>query len=334
MATIRDIAERLGVSLSTVSKGLHGAPDISEELRQLVLDTAVEMNYTTKRMRKESTKKLCIFVEHTQYDLPTSYAYEIVLGFKQAAFRGNWNVDVVTITPEFQLEEKYDTFMLRNGYSGSFFIGFYREDNWIGQLETTGVPTVILDNCAPRNPNVAYVGSDSYEGIDTAVKYLKDLHHTRIGFINASESSMVVDYREQAFRASLKEYQLPLDKKLIVHTPLSGLEVSKDLPVLLSNGATAIVCINDHIAIEVLKECKKNGYRVPEDISIIGYDDLPAASEATPPLTTIRQSWLDLGKCSYYTLDCLIMHVACSVNLLRPQLVVRESTGSAPEGTN
>ncbi len=329
MATIRDIAEKLGVSMSTVSKGLNGVADISEELRQLVLDTAVEMNYTTKRMRKESNKKLCIFVEHAQHDMPNSFAYDIILGFKQAAYRENWHIDIIPITPEIQTKEKYNTYMLKNGYSGAFLVGFGLQDEWMDQLTSTSIPTVLFDNCIPKNPNIAYVGADSFEGIDAAIEHLKELHHTRIAFLNGSLYSMIAEHRERAFYLSMKAHDLPIDDRLIVHTAFYGNDVAKDLPSLLELGATAILCGNDPIAYEVIRECSKAGYRIPEDISVIGFDDLPDSDKTTLPLTTIRQSRLDLGKCSYYTLRCLLMHITCSMTLLRPQLVVRESTGEA-----
>ena len=333
MATIRDIAKKLGVSVSTVSKGLNGAADISEELRQLILDTAVEMNYTTKRMRKESNKKLCIFVEHAQYEQPNSFAYDIILGFKQAAYRENWEVQIVPITPEFQITEKYDTYMLKNGYSGAFLIGLGLQDEWMQQLTVTNIPAVLFDNYISKNPNVAYVGADSFEGIDAAIEHLAMLHHTRIAFLNGSIYSMIAEHRERAFYLSMKAHDLPIDDRLIVHTSFYGSNVARDLPALLELGATAILCVNDPIAYEVIHECLKAGYRIPEDISVIGFDDLPDSAKTTPPLTTIRQNRLDLGKCSYSTLCSLLMHVTCSMTLLRPQLVVRESTGevSSPD---
>ena len=109
MATMKEIANRLGISVSTVSKGLNGASDISDELRQLVLDTAVEMGYSTKSSRKKENRKLCVFVENMDYEALDEFGYEVVLGFKQNAFRGKWDVDIIPITPTFQLEEKYDT---------------------------------------------------------------------------------------------------------------------------------------------------------------------------------------------------------------------------------
>lgn len=90
MATIKDIANRLGVSVSTVSKGLNGASDISDELRQMVLDTAVEMGYSTKRSKKVENRKLCIFIENMNYETIDEFGYDIVLGFKQNAFRRKW----------------------------------------------------------------------------------------------------------------------------------------------------------------------------------------------------------------------------------------------------
>lgn len=92
MATIKDIAARLGVSISTVSKGLNGASDISEELRQTVLDTAVEMGYSTKRSRKIENRKLALFIENMNYESIDEFGYDVVLGFKQNALstNGTW----------------------------------------------------------------------------------------------------------------------------------------------------------------------------------------------------------------------------------------------------
>lgn len=151
MATIKDIANRLGVSVSTVSKGLNGASDISDELRQMVLDTAVEMGYSTKRSKKVENRKLCIFIENMNYETIDEFGYDIVLGFKQNAFRRKWDVDILPITPAFQEEEKYDTFLLKNGYCGAFLMGLALHDSWIKQLENTTMPTVLLDNFISGN---------------------------------------------------------------------------------------------------------------------------------------------------------------------------------------
>lgn len=156
LATIKDIANRLGVSVSTVSKGLNCASDISEALRQVVLDTAVEMGYSTKRSKKVENRKLAIFIENMDFETSTQFGYELVLGVKQNAFRHRWDVTVIPVTPAFQLEEKYDTYMLKNGFCGAFLIGFALHDEWMRQLETTTMPTVLFDNYIRKNPNVAY----------------------------------------------------------------------------------------------------------------------------------------------------------------------------------
>ena len=179
MATIKDIAARLGVSISTVSKGLNGASDISEELRQTVLDTAVEMGYSTKRSRKVENRKLCILVENMNYDSIDEFGYDIVLGFKQNAIKHKWAVDVIPVTPALQSAEKYDTYILKNGYCGAFLMGFALHDEWMQQLKNTTMPTVLLDNFIANNPNVAYVGTDSYEGIELAVRHLNNLGHKK-----------------------------------------------------------------------------------------------------------------------------------------------------------
>ena len=100
MVTIKDIAEKLGISVSTVSKGINGASDISDELRQQVLDTAIEMGYRSKRMRREQNKRLCIFIENMAYESAAQFGYELILGFRQAALRDNWDVTVMPVTPE------------------------------------------------------------------------------------------------------------------------------------------------------------------------------------------------------------------------------------------
>ena len=326
MATIKDIANRLGVSVSTVSKGLNGASDISEELRQMVLDTAVEMGYATKRSKKTENRKLCIFIENMNYESIDEFGYDIVLGFKQNAFRHNWDVDIVPITPTFQAEEKYDTYMLKNGYCGAFLVGFALHDEWMRQLEDTTMPTVLFDNFIANNPNVCYIGTDSYEGIGMAVNHLFKLGHRDIAFLNGSLYSMVSDQRQEAFESSMTELGLEIRPDLMARGYYVSDSAKYHVPGFLAAGATAIVCGNDLIAKGVMEECVQRGFRVPEDISVIGFDDISLAATYNPPLTTIRQERNELGKCAYVILNSLIHHISISKTLLRPKLIERETT--------
>lgn len=329
MATIKEIANKLGISISTVSKGLNGASDISEELRQLVLDTAVELGYTTKRMKKEAHKKLCLFIENMDFESADQFGYDIVLGFKQAAYRDHWDVTILPINPAFQQQEKYDTFMLKNGYSGAFLVGFALQDEWMTQLETTAIPTALFDNFIKKNPNVAYIGTDSFEGIDTAIDHLVKLKHTKIAFLNGSLHSMITEHRQQAFYESMAAHNLPVPEHMIANGYYVAESAKNFVSSFLEQGATAIVCGNDLIAYGVMKECVQHGFLVPEDISVIGFDDLPLSAQMSPPLTTIRQERVELGKCGYMALHSLMHHVSVSKTLLRPQFILRNSTAKA-----
>lgn len=326
MATIKDIANRLGISISTVSKGLNGASDISEDLRQLVLDTAVEMGYSTKRSKKEEYRKLCLFVENMDYETLDSFGYDLVLGFKQNAFRHKWDVTIVTITPEFQKKERYDTYLLKHGYCGAFILGLALQDPWMEQLQTTTMPTVLLDNFINGNPNVGYLGTDSYEGIHMAVEHLANLGHKKIAFMNGSLYSLVADQRQEAFEDAIKEYHIDCNEKMMARGYFVADSAHYHVPTFLKEGATAIVCGSDLLAQGVIESCKANGYKVPEDVSVVGFDNIPISATTEPPLTTIAQPRNELGKYAYFILNSLILHIAISRSLLRPSLVEREST--------
>jgi LacI family transcriptional regulator len=327
MATIKDIADKLGIAVSTVSKGLNGASDISDQMRQLVLDTAVEMGYASKKMKTTGNRKVCILIENMDYENIDQFGYEIIVGFKLSAARRHWDVSVVPSNLTMQTAEKFDTYMLKNGYSGAFLLGFTLHDDWVKQLNKTSVPTVLLDNYIERNNHVGYVGTDSYEGIDLAVDHLKSLGHTRIAFLNGSKNSMVSEQRYQAFVGSMTKHNLEPLEELIEYGYYVPDCAKYHVPKFLENGATAIICASDLIASGVMAEVMKQGLKIPEDISVVGFDDLPIAAQLTPSLTTIRQDRIDLGKSAFLLLDGLIHNVTISKLLLRAKFIKRQSTG-------
>jgi LacI family transcriptional regulator len=329
MTTIKDIAERLNVSISTVSKALNGGRDISDNLRQTILDTAVEMGYVNRRSQKTENRKLCIFIENMEYDNPDQFGYDIVLGYRQAASKENWSIDILAIDQNFPMENKYDNYMMEHGYSGSFILGFALEDPWMEQFQTTKIPTVLLDNTIPSNPHVCYVGTDSEEGIDLAIEHLLHLGHEKIAFLDGSSNSLVSNQRMSAYLSSLSRHHLPIDPALAVYGYFVADAAHYHVPNLLSAGATAILCGNDTIAQGVIESVRDAGLSVPEDISVIGFDDIPIAAELCPPLTTIRQDRLSLGRNGYFVVHAMLNQVSQSKSLLRPLLIERSSTAKA-----
>ncbi|MBR6228965.1 MAG: LacI family DNA-binding transcriptional regulator [Eubacterium sp.] len=326
MTTIKEIAERLGVSSGTVSKGLNGADDISESLRDKILETAVEMGYTKKSIHRQDVRKLCIFIQNIDYYLEDDFGYDVLLGFRQAAFKENWDVEVIPVSHDFQVKRPYDPFMLGRNISGALLIGFELNDPWMEELVHTNVPTVLFDNYIRENAMCGSVGSDSEEGINLAIDHLANLGHRKIAFLDGPTGSMISESRMDAYKRSMEKHNLAYSNRFIAYEPYSLEAASKHVSGFVDIGVTAILCGNDTIAMGVIREIKQLGLRVPEDISVIGYDDMPACEQSNPPLTSVRQDRVQLGKCCYYVLYALVNGVSLSRNLLRTTLTVREST--------
>lgn len=329
MATINDIAAKLGISKSTVSKGLNNAADVSEETRKKIIEAAVELGYINKRQQKKF-KKLCILIENMEYDTPNQFGHDIVLGFKQMAEPDGWTVDIIPINMDFQKLTPYDIFMMQGGYQASFILGMSLIDPWMQELHASGVPTVLYDNYIKNNPNIASIGCDSQEGFELAVKHLIQLGHKKIGLISGPLDSYILRARYHSYLNALTKYGLEINEDYIGLGYYVSESTRKYIPKLTDQGVTAILFSHDVRAISAITECRDRGLRIPEDISIIGFDDLPMTAYTIPPLTTIRQDRIALGKCGFYALSCLLNHVTIGSILLRAPLIVRNSTGPVP----
>lgn len=327
--TINDIADRLGISKSTVSKGLNNATDVSAETKRLILETAAEMGYINKRVRQNA--KICIIIENMDYNTPNQFGYDIIEGFKQMAELEGWIVDIIPVTPDFQKLNPYDVFMIQEGYQASFVLGFSLLDPWIEEFRTSHYPTVLFDNYIKGNPNVASVGCDNAEGFEHAVKHLVKLGHKKIGLISGPLDSYILRARYQAYIAALEKYGLEVNENYIGLGYYVSESTRTYIPKLVDQGVTAILFSHDVRAISAITECNDREIRIPQDLSIIGFDDLPISSYCEPPLTTIQQDRTALGKCGYYAMTSLLNNVPIGSILLRAPLIIRESTGSVPE---
>ena len=137
---------------------------------------------------------------------------------------------------------------------------------------------------------------------------------------------MVSEQRQEAYYNSMKAHGLEINEDLTAYGYYVADSAKYQVPTFLGAGATAIIRGNDLIASGVITECKLRGFRVPEDISVVGFDDIPISSMLEPPLTTIRQERSELGKCAYVILNSLVHHIPICRTQLRAALIEREST--------
>lgn len=327
MATITDIANKLGVSKSTVSKALNNATDISESMKIKILETAAELGYTAKHSKDTIARKLVIIVENMDYSTPNQFGYDIIHGFLDMAESDGWTVDIFPIDKEFQRGIPYSVFMMERGYLGSFILGFSLIDPWMAEFKSCKFPTVLYDNYVSSNPRIASIGCDSQEGYDQAVRHLLDLGHQKIGLISGPLESHIVKERYYAYINALSKHNLEVNEEYIGLGYYISDSTKSHVKRMYDLGVTAIIFSHDIRAISAMTVCLDHNIRIPEDMSIIGFDDLPMTAYTEPPLTTIRQDRPALGKAGYYALTCLLNNLPISSITLRAPLIVRGSTG-------
>ncbi len=330
LATLDDIAQELGISKSTVSKALNDAKDVSKRMKQAVLEKAVELGYS-RTVRSSDPLRIAVFITNMEYQKPEDFGYEIVVGFRQAAEPAGFLVELIPLDQQMQTEIRYDEYMVRDNYCGGLFLGLSLRDPWIREFETCKTPTVLYDNHVSGNPKVTSVGVDNIEGIEMACKFLQSLGHSRIGYLSSALEAYVYRQRYEAFAQVMEHNGFTADERIMGNAYQINACLAQHLPRLLENGCTAILCSHDLLANSAMLHCKDLGLRVPEDISIIGFDDLPLCRYTIPPLTTIRQNRPALGKSAFYALSGQLSSVSLSTHLLHAELIRRGSCGPAPK---
>ena len=329
MATLDDIARQLGVAKSTVSKALNGADDVSENMRRAVLEKAVELGYS--RALRGAAPRIAVFVTNMEYAKATDFGHDIIIGFRKLAEPAGYHVEIIPLDIPTQQNMRYDEYMILGNYRGGLFLGLSLLDPWIQEFETCRTPTVLYDNSVDGNPHVTYVGVDNVEGMEQAVAYLKELGHRTIGYLSGGLNAYVYRKRHQAFFKALRLNNLPHGPEQLGNDYHVCECLSVNMPRLLDLGCTAFVCSHDLMAQAAIEYCTAHGLRVPEDISIMGFDDGPLCQNTTPPLTSIRQNRTEMGKSAFYALNSQINQVHLSILLLHAELIKRGSCGPAPQ---
>ena len=329
MATLDDIAQELGLSKGTVSKALSGAKDVSQRTRQAVLEKAVELGYS-RTVRSGTGPRIAVFVINMEYTKPDDFGYDIIVGIRQAAEPSGYQVEIVPLDQNIQRANRYDAYMMRNHFVGGIFLGMSLVEPWMEEFTTCKTPTVLYDNHISCNPNVTGVGVDNAEGIELALKYLRSLGHEKIGYLSSALLAYVYQQRYNCFIRVMTEMGLCADESVMGNAYLVSACLMEHLPRLLKNGCTAIICSHDLLASGALVNCSELGLRVPDDLSILGFDDIPLCRYTNPPLTTIRQNRPLLGKSAFYALASHFNGIPLSTHMLHAELIQRSSCGPVP----
>ena len=304
-----------------MSKALNGAPDISETLRKTIVETAVALGYT--RARRGAVRTLAVFIENMDYARAEDFGADIITGFRQMAEPAGYDVRVIDLSPELERGVRYDEYMLREGLLGALFLGLSLSDPWLRDFRTSRTPAVLYDNLVRQNPTVATLGMDNNEAVGQAVAALRAMGHRKVGYLSSALGSHIYQVRYKSFFNALRDNSLPDDASLAGTSYFSSETLDDHLPRLLEQGVTAILCSSDLLAHTVMIRCQELGMNVPRDISIVGFDDLPFCAHTAPPLSTIRQDRLQIGKSGYYALSSLMNGVPISSLLLHATLVLR-----------
>jgi len=334
--TITDVAKAANVSATTVSRILNerdkdGKIKISAQTKALVLKKAEELGYQlnpfASALRSKRTGLIGAIIRDIADPFPVKLAKRVrrevnAQGFELLIGDTEYDEDAV---------EKQLNLMVNHLFDG-LLIFTHSGEKLLGNLEKYSVPYVTLTG-GYQSLEKPRVYTNDREGIDMVLHHLLDLGHRNIGFIGRQDIS--IKQREIYFREIMIQHGFPLVDRYIETDAKSAADISNYFATIsrLSTRPTAILCANDVIAIRAINFAHQYGFKVPEDLSIAGFDDIDQAAETSPALTTVQQPYEELAKQAVHLLIRLMNNLEPVLFktdlLLSPRLVVRQSTGAA-----
>ncbi len=327
--TIKDIARAAGVSHTTVSRALNDHPAISPKTTARIQELAEQMGYTPSAVAQSLLSQRTYTIGVVVTSIADPFVTRVVEGIEKVARQAGYSVFLATShnDPEQELEivrtlhrRRVDAIIVAASRVGNLYSA---------ELDQIRVPIVLVNN-QEDGEYLHSVATDDTQGAWLAVEHLLALGHRRIGYVSAPN-------RPKSNRRRLDGYEMALDQAGITYDPSWVVDSSIDddvargrasLDSLLATDVTAVFCYNDLTAIGLLIACREQGISIPQQLSVIGFDNIEPGFYVSPPLTTIRQTRLNMGQLAMVmTLD-LLNGEEVQDQVLSCELVVRESTSS------
>lgn len=290
--TVATIARLAGVSAPTVSKVINGRPGVALSTRRLVEEVLREHGYRRPEMVGPSALLELVF-----HALEGAWALEIIRGAEQVARAHDLAVVLTEMQGRLTPGRAWTEQVLARRPTG--VIGVFSEftEEQRAQLATRAIPLVVLDPTGAPLPETPSVGATNWGGGLAATRHLLDLGHRRIAMISGPREFLFSRARLDGYRAAMDAAGVPVEPALVRQAPLQfedGYRVGGDL-LALPEPPTAVFTANDLLALGVYEAARERGVRIPDDLSVVGFDDLRYAQWAGPPLTTVRQPLAEMG---------------------------------------
>jgi len=330
---IWDVAKRAGVSVSTVSKALNNRAHVNQKTREKVRQIAKQLKYHPSAFGRglvlQKTGNIGFVIDRTPLRIFSNPFHSRVLdGIEEELLRQDYNL-LISAHSLLHDKESMPKFVREKNVDGLILSGKI-SDRLILDLYLRGTPLVLVDNHIAQQ-DIDCVVTDNVNGAKQAVNHLLELGHRKIGMLRGSSKHVSVIERWQGYSEAMKSANLTPDKRWIAEgdvTTEGGMSAMEKLLAQTKELPTAIFAFNDAMATGAMKVLRANSIRVPEDISIVGFDDTDEAVHVIPPLTTIHVAKEEMGRVAAQLLIRRIQRKKAVPQrvVLTTHLVTREST--------
>ncbi|GAB7041975.1 MULTISPECIES: LacI family DNA-binding transcriptional regulator [Catenuloplanes] len=327
--TITAIAAEAGVSVPTVSRVLNGRSDVSPQTRERVEELLRQHGYRRRAARSRVSASLIDLVFN---DLDSPWAVEIIRGVEDVAHAAGVGTVVSAIHQRSTSARQWLQNLRARATDGVIFVVSDLSPPLLAELRRLNIPMVVVDPAGVPAMDIPTIGATNWAGGLSATEHLLSLGHRRIGFIAGPKRLLCSRARLDGYRAGLEAVGIEVADELLFQGDFyheSGFAGGAAL-LELDDPPTAIFAASDQMAFGVYEAVRRRGLRVPDDISVVGFDDLPEARWASPPLTTVRQPLAEMGLLAART----VLRLAQGEDIETPRielatdLVVRDSTAA------
>ena len=325
--TLKEIAKKLNLSIATVSKALNGSTDISEPTRKLVCDYAESVGYRSRKSMAWNGRVALLWAKEEQRDKYSAPSL-VATSFLSMAQKERYVVVEDVLEKLLEEDEKFslNEYLARHHFGGAFLVGLNFFNPVYAQLKKTKYPLVLLDNYMLDNDLVSGVGCDNILSTEKAVDYLVSLGHKQIAFLGGERQSLVGAERLAGYILGLSKNGIEYRYDLTYfgdYTRQAGIDAAD---YFQSKDFTAIVCASDMMAIGLIDRLRHWGKKVPDDVSVIGFDDLEFLRYTNYDLTTMRQDFALIGEKAFRILESMIKGLPAQRANVGCTLIPRGST--------